>query len=273
MDPGERRLIGEVDQVIIHSPRLMERKGSINPHTTVIPNGVDYRLYSSPMPEPSDLARIPHPRIGYTGNLKTQLDWPLLKNLAVGHPQWSFVFVGPRRFLTAPDRAKLDEMANLPNVYFLGGKTVKELAVYPQHFDVCIMPYVVNGYTQNIYPMKLHEYLASGRPVVGSAIRSLEDFDQVIALARTDAEWSGAITRALASALSTLEAAAARRAVAQKYDWSELTYRIVQTICERLNPALLGQVEKLTIDTPGFDFPAESSREPQSPKPATAVTM
>jgi hypothetical protein len=40
--------------------------------------------------------------------------------------------------------------------------------------------------------MKLHEYLATGRPVVGMPIRSLQVFDDVVTLARTPAEWSAA---------------------------------------------------------------------------------
>lgn len=49
------------------------------------------------------------------------------------------------------------------------------------------MPYRVNDYTKYIYPMKLHEYLAGGRPTVGSRIRSLEDFAGIVDLAMTPA--------------------------------------------------------------------------------------
>jgi hypothetical protein len=48
--------------------------------------------------------------------------------------------------------------------------------------------------------MKLHEYLASGRPVVGSPIRS-KDFVHVIRLARTTDEWSTAQRHALSFTL------------------------------------------------------------------------
>jgi len=254
MDARELRLIREVDHVFVHSPQLMERKGWINPNTTFIPNGVDYTLYSTPVPEPHDIAQIPHPRIGYTGHLKTQLDWRLLRELAVRHPNWSFVFVGSRLFLTGEDRLILDEMAQLKNVHLLGGKTVKELAAYPQHFDACIMPYVINGYTQNIYPLKLHEYLASGRPVIGSPIRSLKDFSEVVALASTVDEWSSALANALVVPATSPEAVTARREMAKKNDWSELTYRIAKTIAERLNPKLAARIEKITVDTPNFTY-------------------
>ncbi len=251
MPACELRVIRAVDQVFAISPELMERKGGINPHMAFAPEGVDYPLYSTPVPEPLDIAPIPRPRIGYTGTLKVQLDWPLLKELACRHPQWSFIFVGPR-VLTEEPGAILDEMSRLGNVHLLGLKTVRDLAAYPQHFDVCIMPYLVNGYTNNIYPLKLHEYLASGRPVVGSRIRSLRDFRRTIALATTLDEWSGALATALVPPVASRGAATARQEVARQYDWSELVYSIARTLCERLGPEYAARVRKLCTDTPSF---------------------
>ena len=144
--PGEFRVLRTVDQVFAISPGLMERKGGINPHMSYVPEGVDYCLYSTPVAEPADIAAIPRPRIGYTGTLKLQLDWILLRDLARRHPRWSFVFVGPR-VLSGELGSIVDEMSHMGNVHLLGQKTIRDLAAYPQHFDVCIMPYLVNGYT------------------------------------------------------------------------------------------------------------------------------
>jgi glycosyltransferase involved in cell wall biosynthesis len=236
MPAEERRVIERVDQVFVISPGLLERKGGINSHTALVPEGVDYELYSTEVPDPDDMAAIPHPRIGYTGALKLQLDWRLQLELARRHPSWSLVFVGPRR-MPDGEGAILDEMARLPNVYFLGPKSVADLARYPQHFDVCTMPYLVNGYTNNIYPLKLHEYLASGRPVVGSPIRSLRDFSHLIGLATTVDEWSAALAAALDGGVRSGASVAARQAVAREHDWGVLVHQIAATICERLGGA------------------------------------
>jgi glycosyltransferase involved in cell wall biosynthesis len=221
----EARLLRRVDQVFIHSPGLLEKKGKFNPHTLVIPNGVDYERYAQLAVEPSDLAPISHPRIGYTGWIKKQLDWSLIVSLAVKHPGWSFVFTGDRK--PHPEiEASLRELEQLPNVYFLGAKTVAELATYPQHFDVCIMPYQVNTYTDYIYPLKLHEYLASGRPVVGAPIRSLKAFSAFVALPESIDAWSTALHEALRPQSNSPERRTARQAVAQEHDWDVLVARI-----------------------------------------------
>ncbi|HET9986338.1 MAG TPA: glycosyltransferase [Longimicrobiales bacterium] len=261
MDPVEFRVIQGVDHVFAISPALMERKSGINPSMTFSPEGVDFPMYATPVPEPRDIASIPHPRIGYTGTLKEQLDWPLLHELAAQHPEWSFIFVGPEN-LRGELRTVLDEMSRMPNVHMLGPKTVWNLPAYPQHFDVCIMPYTVNGYTNNIYPLKLHEYLASGRPVVGAAIRSLLDFRPVITLATGVQGWSAALAAALAPAAAAPEAIAARREIARAHDWSEIIDRIARTICEGLGPEFAERMERARQRTAPPAAPAPPGPDP-----------
>lgn len=237
LDQKETRLIAAVDQVFIHSPGLLRKKGKINPHTTYVPNGVDYQAFSTAAPEPSDLASIPRPRIGYTGWIKRQLDFPLLLQLSKRHPDWSFIFVGPQKDSHPEIIPWIRNLRSLPNVHFLGGKSTQELCAYPQHFDVCMMPYVVNDYTNCIYPLKLHEYLATGRPVIGTKIRSLDEFSEVVALASVPDEWSAAISTTLNRAASDIGSRAARQAVARQYDWDNLVRQIAATIAGRVASA------------------------------------
>lgn len=225
--PEERRLIDAVDELIVHSPGLIEKKGRRG-RTTFIPNGVDYEAYAAPREEPEDLAGIPRPRIGYSGYVKRQLDWELIEALIERHPGYSWVFVGA--LLHEDLRRRLNTLASRPNVHFLGAKPSHELAGYPQHFDVCIMPYVRDPYTQYIFPLKLFEYLASGRPAVGTPIRSLQDFDQVIGLAEGPEEWSAAITAALEPEATAPEHVAERQDLARCHDWGILALRAEQLI-------------------------------------------
>jgi len=229
----ERKVLGSVDQVYLTSPALMQKRGGFNPNTEFLPMGVDYQKFSTPVPEPDDLRAIPYPRVGYMGYLKRMLDWPLLLELSTAHPEWSFVFVGPRG--PHPDIGNLlEKMSHLPNVHFLGGKPTKSLGAYPQHFDVCLMPYRIDDYTRYVYPLKMHEYLAGGKPVVSSPIRSVEDFKHVIALARNREEWSHAIEGALSAPENTLDQRARRQRVARDYDWDGLVAKIVGAITSGL---------------------------------------
>lgn len=266
--PVERALIASVDQVIIHSPGLMEKKGKINPRTDFVPNGVEYERFAADQPEPSALANIPSPRVGYIGVLKRTLDWPLIQYLSERRPEWSLVLMGPRTSISYIEGPIL-ELSRRPNVHILPGLPTSEVAPYPQHLDVCILPYVEDDYGKYLYPLKLHEYLAGGRPVVGARIRSLEDFGDVIGLASTPEEWLGAISRALTTEEQGMARIAARRAVARAHDWDSLVERVAALIAARLG----GSVASGYPELGGMrTTPPEESSTSATPPPYVRVS-
>jgi len=233
----ERHLLERVNQVFIHSPALLEKKGKFNTNTEFVPNGVDYLSFSRAVPPPADITGIPHPRIGYTGYVKKQLDLPLLLRLSKANPNWQLIIVGetsPHSEITE----SIGKLRALPNVHFLGAKSTSELAAYPQHFDVCIMPYVLDGYTRYIYPLKLHEYLASGRPIVGTRIPSLELFAAMICTAESDVQWQACIAHQLLPEASNPTNKDRRQSVARQHDWGLLVERIARNLIRHVEPQL-----------------------------------
>lgn len=243
----EIQLMKRVDQVFIHSPALLERKGHFNPYTRFVPNGVNYRAFATPQAEPADLARIPRPWLGYVGIIKTQLDFGVLLELASRHVEWSFVFVGPRGNLGA-DAPLVDQLFGLQNVHFLGHKPIEVACAYPQHMDVCLLPYKANDYTKYIYPLKLNEYLAGGRPIVGTSIRSLLDFAHVIKLANTQEEWSKALTESLGPQAVSIDQIEKRRGIARQADWETLVHKIAASLCHRLGSPYKDQFTRINLD-------------------------
>jgi glycosyltransferase involved in cell wall biosynthesis len=232
-DPREVQLLRRADQVIVHSARLLEKKGGINPHTALVPNGVDYTAFATRQVAPPDLAAVPRPRVGYVGVIKKQLDLALLSRVARARPDSSVVMVGPIGNVSGKEQALADLRA-LPNVHFLGAKPIDALPAYVQQMDVCLMCYEVNDYTKYIYPLKLHEYLAAGRPSVASPIDAVLEHTDVVTIARSDEEWLSSIANALAPSASADAEVARRQARARQYDWDVLAQNVTDLIRKRL---------------------------------------
>lgn len=229
----ERKIASRVDQVFVTSPGLLAKKGHFNHNTLFVPNGVDYQAFATSCIEPEDLSPIPHPRVGYVGMIKQQLNLPLLLDLARENPDLSFVLVGPQRLHQEVSRL-IQELSRLPNVYLLGPKSLEELPAYQQYMDVSLLCYKVNSYTHCVYPLKLHQYLASGTPIIGSRIRSLEDFGSVIDLADTADEWNLCIKNVLSPGYGSKEKTEKRRGLAKQHDWKRLVEKIAYSLCQRL---------------------------------------
>lgn len=231
--PDERRLLSEADRVFLHSPALWERKAHHNPNSVYLPNGVDYAPFSRPTPEPRDLEPVPRPRVGYVGIVKKQLDLRLLAKIAERRADWSLVVVGPMGNLSGKEEL-FRSLEARPNVHVLGGKPPSELPGYVQHLDVCTLPYEVNDYTRYINPLKMYEYLAAGRPVVGAPLPAIEEFSGPVAIASSADGWIDALEASMRPEATSDDAVEERQSVARRHDWDVLARRVAGTIADAL---------------------------------------
>ena len=170
----EINLLKRSNIVFIHSKTLLEKKGSINKETYYVPNGVNFDHYRKIAEDGKihlcEFEKIPHPRIGYVGYLKSEIDLELLLEIARKRKDWSIVLVGYINKSHKNIEKHIELLRCEKNVYFLGGKKPEDLPKYMKEMDVCLMCYRKTGYTNYIYPMKLHEYLACGKPIVATCV-------------------------------------------------------------------------------------------------------
>ena len=182
------------------------------------------------------MKEIPHPRIGYVGYIKGQIDLGLLLELSRNLKTFSFVLVGPikQNSMSEEQIHIIDNLKLAPNVYFLGTKSISDLPGYVQHVNICMLPYEINSYTNYIFPLKLYEYLAAGKPVIGSPIRSLIDLKDLIILAKSFDEWLKYIKLMLHPDYDSNELVLKRKKIAEKFDWNCITSEIAELFCKGL---------------------------------------
>jgi len=211
---------------------LMELSGR---EVHYFPNAADIELFSQAqsgdIPRPADIAHIDKTMIGYTGNICQRMDYEILLDLSNRHPDKAIVLVGPKNYAAHTD-IPLDK---LPNVHFCGPKKIEELPGYLAHFDVLILPFKCNELTRSIYPLKINEYLASGKPVVSTNFsEDIAGFGDTIYLSNTAGEFSGLIDKALQS--ENDEKRARRISVSKTNSWDarvKLFWEISQGVLDR----------------------------------------
>jgi glycosyltransferase involved in cell wall biosynthesis len=232
---NEEILLREADLVFANGSALLEQKNRYG-NALNVPMGVDYELFSRALLEdtviPPELAAIRPPRIGYVGNVNDKVDFELLEALARARPDWSLVLVGPLSVRTPKFRTNFEKLRSLPNVHHLGKRPLVELPNYIRGLDVCLMCYRTDGWAYYGYPLKLHEYLAGGKPVVGSDLPSIREFSGIISIASGYEEWRSAIERGLED--KSPDRIRERARVARENTWEERVQLIEKTVAAKI---------------------------------------
>lgn len=190
----EEELIRRSDLFIATSHKLFNRLSRYGKPTFLLEHGVDLEHFGrSGRREHPLLAGIPKPRVGYCGLFDERSDLGLLAEVIRRMPDASFVITGRVEVDAAPLEA-------FPNAHFTGSVSYDELPQMMEGFDVLILPYAVNELTESISPLKLKEYLATGKPVVGAPIPEVLGLSEFVAAARTPDEWERELRSSLAGA-------------------------------------------------------------------------
>jgi glycosyltransferase involved in cell wall biosynthesis len=183
----ERKLLSIADVVFTGGRKMFEAKQPYNPNCHFYGCGVEVEHFekamSGKLPLPEDLRSIPAPRLGYVGVVDERIDYELVAALADANAGWHVVMVGP---VTKVDPNALPRRKNL---HWLGGRKYEELPNYLKGFSVCLMPFALNEATEFINPTKALEYMATGRPVVSTAIADVVTNFPPVSIANSGAEF------------------------------------------------------------------------------------
>ncbi len=195
----ENNSVSQAEITVVTSRQLKRLKSRYTDSCYILHNAADISIFEKTRTEtfekPKELANINTQIIGFTGNLDhLRINYGLLKKIAEFHKDKTLLLVGP---INSPEVTEtgLDKM---PNVIFTGSKDIRILPQYLQYMDVTIIPFSYNILTASIYPLKINEYLATGRPVVSTNFsEDIRSFSDVIYLADTDDDFLNLINKAI----------------------------------------------------------------------------
>ncbi len=221
--PFEATFFAQVDAVFCNAQALLERARQQGGQAHLFPAGVDFEKFEQARQDgdvAAELAAWPRPRVGYVGSISAAFDQALLAEAARAMPHVHFVLVGPIS-------AEVDTLRECANVHLLGPRTHDQIPGFIHGFDVGLIPYVCNAFTDAVYPCKLNEYLAMGIPVVSSNLAEIRAYRErhgdVVALAGDAPAFCAQLSQALIPREDAADAALRQRRidVARGQGWKQ----------------------------------------------------
>jgi glycosyltransferase involved in cell wall biosynthesis len=222
-------LARDADQVFVASSRLLDDKKRLNSTTVLAPHGVDTALFGTAadplLPVPEVTRTLARPIVGFFGLIEAWIDLDLIGEIAERRPDWTFLMVG--RVAVDPKRLTM-----MSNVRFVGAQPYRNLPNWAKTFDVAIMPYRLTRQVLNSAPLKLREYLATGKPVVAVPLPGIEQFAGLVRTARGTEEFIRQIEMALQS--ESASARARRMEVTATMTWDARVSEVIDIVEHRI---------------------------------------
>lgn len=202
----ERDLLRRVDAAIVVSETLREKLRGDGPTPALLTHGVelDHWRGGTAGDPPAELDGLERPLVTFWGLVDRRLDLRFLVRLAADLTAGTILLVGPE---SDPDPA----LAGIARVVRVPALPYARLPALASASDVLIMPYADLPVTRAMQPLKLKEYLASGRPAVVTSLPANLDWSDGLDLAATPEEFSAAVRLRLATGLTATQAAARGR--------------------------------------------------------------
>ncbi|HEY3396310.1 MAG TPA: glycosyltransferase [Armatimonadota bacterium] len=196
LEEREWQLIARADLVVCSHPTLVDKCRQYSDRVHYLEHAVDERFFrpAEQVACPFDLAVGRPPRVGLVGTLDAGIDYDLLREAAQATPEASWALIGP---VAEPQAQTVAQLAELPNVRYLGPRPWEQLPEYLWGLQVGVIPYRRSELSQARCPLKLYEYLAAGLTVVGHGLTTPGLLEAYVRQAETETEFVGLVQEAV----------------------------------------------------------------------------
>ncbi len=226
----EKSLLEKSDLVFAVSESLCKSRTNTKEETKLLTHGVDIAHFakaSQAYERPVEFKDISQPIIGFYGLIDQRFDLELVKEVLLQKPQWNIVCVGTSVI-------DLRELNKFDNFYHFDAVSYADLPKYAACFDVACIPYIINELTHAINPLKLREYLATGKPIVTTPMNEVFRFKEAIHIADRGENFICALEKALKTPINEEE----RAKSLEGESWQDKAELVSQWVEEKLQNKL-----------------------------------
>lgn len=176
---AEQRIISKADPIFCTSDYLRDQvikkvEAGTKQSVFTFENGVEFDLFSGKIRAENVLPEnFKGTVLGYVGGIKPKLDFRLIQQVAEKKRQWLFLLVGPDG---TGSSGEFQQLLNEENILWIGSVPPADVPRYMNLIDIGIMPYKPSPYNEAVFPLKLFEFLAAGKPAVGVHLPSTKKY-------------------------------------------------------------------------------------------------
>jgi glycosyltransferase involved in cell wall biosynthesis len=214
----EEIVVRRSDVVIAVSESLREKLGRMGRYAELLTHGVDLDFWRTPAlkaPLPQ-LAALERPLVVFWGVVDRRMDSTWVHHLLEQLLRGTLVLAGP---VSDPDPC----LKQSRRVVQLGPLPYDRLPQLAAEASVLVMPYADLPVTQAMQPLKLKEYLATGRPVVVRDLPATRDWVDCLDLAHSKEAFARAVKTRLVDGLPEEQRIARQRL--QSESWAAKAHK------------------------------------------------
>jgi GT2 family glycosyltransferase/glycosyltransferase involved in cell wall biosynthesis len=218
----EHCILERSDLVVVTSAWLEDWGMKRSIRTEVIRNGCDFEYFAL---APTNIYQPTKGRkvIGYYGAIADWFDVELVKAVSLAHADCEVVLVG------ADTVGAKKALASFNNVSLLGEQPYTHLTHFLYGFDVCLLPFQNIPLTQATNPVKVYEYLCSGKHVVCVDLPEISQFGELVFKGKSHQEFVKLVGKCLDQP-PTNEQIALRQAFASSQTWNHRAQQFMDSL-------------------------------------------
>ena len=215
----EEEVVARADRIVAVSANLQERIARMGRTSDLLTHGVDLDFWAEPRaggPLP-ELASLERPLVVFWGVTDRRTDLAFVKRLAADLERGAVLLVGPE---DNPD----PELYCIPRVVHVLPLPFERLPLLAREAAVLVMPYADLPVTRAMQPLKMKEYLATGKPIVVRDLPAARGWADCLDLAASPEAFSLAVRVHISGGLPDDQRLGRRRLAEESWDEKARTF-------------------------------------------------
>lgn len=212
----EESLLAKVDAVVASSDQLVALKTCRHGPTHLLTHGVDFQHFAQMPPAARNGAFF---EICYFGLFDERSDQELLLSITAAIPTARITIIGQ----VVTNIARLTQE---PRIRFVGPISYAQLPTQAAFAQAFILPYQLSELSVSINPIKIKEYLATGRPVVTLPLPEVQKFADLLLIAPDNHTFIGHLKAICDGTAPSQQTAVTRERLSQE-SWQAKAHKFV----------------------------------------------